>query len=381
MSTTGLVSTYDLPEGTMLDMEDSISLLDPTETPVQNGYIGPTGASVPAAMRDTTNQTKVEWLDEQLRLPRSVLNAAFATGADTTLDLGTTEIFKVGVGDVLLVEEEYLRVTAVNYGAGTATVTRGYGASSGVAHASGTVVTGVGKALPEGSDPEAAVALSRNERFNITQIFGPEAVKTSGTKNAIRQYGVKGTEHDKQVANRLMEQAIQVEQALFYGQLFDDTANEIRTLGGMTAFIQTHVDSSTTTLTDTALATLVGDAWDDGGNPNLVEVGFAQKRVISGFDSTLVRYVAGSPADGARGQIVDRVDIDGVGSVFVALNRWVRSSDLFLRRHEQLTIVTLRPWMYEQLAKTGDSRHGQVLAEKTLKFKNERHAGRMSALT
>lgn len=378
---TGQISTYDLDAGTMLDFEDRIDLLDPTETPVQNGYMGDgSGAVIPSALRDTTKQVKVEWQDEELLLPRSVLDGGIDDGtSDLALDVAAGTGIRFGVGDVLRLEDEYVRVTAV--ATDTLTITRGYGASAGAAHADGTAVTGVGKALPEGSDPETARALNRTERFNVTQIFGPEAVETSGTKDAIRQYGVPGTEHDKQVFNRFAEQAVAFEQAIFYGQLFNDVGNETRTMGGVVNFVQTNVDSSTTTLDAASISALVGDVWDAGGNPGIIEVGFAQKANISAFDSNLVRYVAGEAAAKARGQIVDAVDIDGVGRILVGLNRWVLPNDLFLRSREQLELVTLRPWFYKSLGDTGDGRKGIVVGEKTLKFHKERHAGRMSTLT
>src|SRR5205814_1124790 len=130
------------------------------------------------------------------------------------------------------------------------TVTRGFQSSTAGTLTVGLIVTILGQALPEGSDPEAARAADRANRSNYTQIFGPTKVHVTGTENVVRKYGLGGTtEFDKQAANRTKEQFIQIEQAILYGKVLEDTSNLWRTMGGMFDFITTNVDSATTTLT------------------------------------------------------------------------------------------------------------------------------------
>jgi hypothetical protein len=63
------------------------------------------------------------------------------------------------------------------------------------------------------------------------------------------------------------------------------------------------------------------------------------------------------------------------------LDRWVRIADVFVFEREQTQLATLRPLVFEMLAKTGDSLKGQIVAEKTMKVRRYPHAGRFTALT
>lgn len=373
---TGAMTTYDLNVGLYLDLEDRIHLLSPVDTPLINGV---DGVGMSALASDTCFEKEVSWLDEEILLPSTTANGAHLVG-DTAINLPAGEAIRGGVGDVFRIGAEFVRITAADYATDTWTVTRAYGGSTAAAIDDGAVIVGVGKALPEGSDPEVARSLDRTKRANITQIFGPEKVTSTGTQEAIRKYGIKTSEFDHQVANRIKEANIREEQAILYGGYFDDTANNIRTMGGLSHFVQTNVDSVTTTLTEDALADQVQACFDAGGFPDRLLVDFTQKRTVSSFDSSSVRFNAGTPAANGRGQVVDYVDTDA-GRIWVFLDRWVRSSDAFLYSRDQLVRNTLRPLVFEMLAKTGDSKSGQVLSERTLKVYKERHAARFTALT
>jgi hypothetical protein len=99
---------------------------------------------------------------------------------------------------------------------------------------------------------------------------------------------------------------------------------------------------------------------------------------VSGFTSSGTIQVA--RADDTAGRVVTYVDTD-FGRLTVILNRWFRTQDLACFSRDQATLTTLRPMGFEMLAKTGDSKKGQVLTEKTLRFRKERHAFKMTALT
>lgn len=372
---TGMVTTYDLTTGVIVYMEDMIHSLDAVDVPLLGQY----GADGRAAISKTNDlfEKKTEWLDETILVPKgTVAEALDNVETDLTLAAGNVNIF--GVGDIIKVDSEVMRVTAVAGDGITLTITRGWAATTAAAHNINSTVIGLGKALPEGSDPETARSTDRTARYNVTEIFGPEKVEVSETEQVIRKYGLRGTtEFDHQAANRTKEMAIHMEQAILYGVRYEDNTTKTRSMGGFTYYITTNVDSSTTTLTDTALLDNLQLAWAAGGNPRVVLVGAKQKRTISAFDSTDIQLTRG---DNGRGQIVDSF-LSDFGQVSILLDRWVRDSDLFAYNPDQVELQTLRPLQFQMLAKTGDSRSGQLVAEKTLKFVRERHAMRMSALT
>ena len=373
MATIGVANTYALTTGIKLDIEDVIWLLSPFDVPLQ----GTAGADNRTALAtDTCFEKKVEWLDEQLRTPRTTLAATAAT-TDTyiTVASGTATYFQTG--DTLLIDTESFYVTGYGTTTDTLTVTRAFASTTAAQHSNATLVVGTGMAAQEGADTQSAVSMDRTDRYNMTQIFGPVAVQVSGSENAVQKYGLTGTEFDHQVANRVKEQGIALEQALLYGTLFEDTTNNRRTMGGLSYYITSNVDSTTTTIGDTALLTQLQACFDAGGAPDRIVVGSKQKRNLSGINSTEIRYAQDT---NVRGQVVDYYDSD-YGRLTIILDRWARPSDLFVFSRDQATIETLRPMAFEMLAKTGDSEKGHVVAEKTLRFRRQSWAARFSTLT
>ena len=366
-------TTFDLNVGLYLDIESQLALLSPFDVP----YLGGQGADGRSALvTGTVFEKKYSWLDEELLTPRTTV-ATEQTAIATTLVVAAGEGKRFGVGDLIRLDDEEERVTAVS--TDTLTVTREIAGTTGAIHTVGTEVVGVGLALPEGSDPEDPRFIDRVERDNFTQIFGPHRVRTSLTEQAVKKYGIEGTtEHDHQVANRLKEVAIGCEQAIALGRKFEDTSAEIRGMGGFAEFNTVNVDSSTTTLTEAKLLDALQTAFVAGGMPDRVTLSPKQKRTASAFNTGIQIRV--DRADNGRGQVVESFDSD-FGRVSLLLNRWYRDSDVDVFEREQAEIVTLRPVVYEALAKTGDSVQGQVVGEKGFKFRRARHAFRFTVLT
>jgi hypothetical protein len=367
----GRVTNYDHTVGDPVEMDEAITLLSPFDTPLLGSY-GADGRTTLSS--DTCSQKKIEWMDEVLLAPRDTLGEAL-DDTETGVDIDTANAF--GVGDVILIDAEYMRVTAVNAAGTTLTVTRGYNSSTAASHSDNAVVVGVGLALAEGSDPEIFRSVDRVARNNYTQIFGPHQVSMSGTEIVIPKYGV-ASEWDHQVAKKVKEVAISIEQALLYGKVQEDTSGEIRTMGGFIDFITTNVDSSTTTITEAKILDQMQAVFDLGGSVDRLVMGSKTKRVCSAFASSITVNV--NRDERTRGQVVDMFQSD-FGQAGLHLNRWCRTADLFGFSRDQATIKTLRPLQIERLAKTGDSEKCQILAEKTLQFEAQRNAFRFSALT
>ena len=365
---TGTLSTYDLTVGLRLDVEDLIHLLDPFDVPL----LGTTGADGRSTLaKGTCFEKKVEWLDETLLNPRTTVNGSHLS-TDTTLSFNAGEVLRFQLGDVLLVNDEYIRISGnPDYSADTAPVERGYGGSTAEAFSGGEEIIGVGSAQVEGSDPPDARAVDRANRFNLTEIFGPHQVKVSATENVVRKYGLNGTtEFQHQVANRMKEAAVAIEQAILYGKRHENTSGGWRTMGGLKDYITTNVNALSTAIGEGDLLDELQNIYDQGGNPDRCVMGSQQKRAVSNFANGDIRY--GRDETG-RGQVVDWF-ISDFGQVSMHLNRWVKASDIFIFARDQVEVTTLRPLVFEALAKTGDSMKGQLVCEKTLKVRREKHA-------
>jgi len=370
---TGIITTFDLTQGVIVDIDPLIRLLDPVDVPLQGGA-GSNGMTVLAT--DGCFEKKIEWQDDTILTPRSTVGATATTG-DTVLTVASGERLRFSTGDALLIGSQQVRVTGYGSTADTLLVSRAYAGTTAGTIASGADIVNLGANLAEGSDPEDPRSQDRTGRYNLTQIFGPTSVIVSGTEQAIRKYGLSTTEFDYQMALRVKEEAIKLEQALIYGTRFEDTNNKLRQMGGMTYYITTNVDSTTTQVGTSSILDILQDTFDAGGNPNRVLVGSRQKRNISALDSDDIRL---GRADNGRGQTVDYFDSD-FGRVDFVLHRRMRSGDAIFFNRDQAVLKTLRPLQFKMLGDTGDSTKGMVVMEKTLKFEAERWAARMSALT
>ena len=374
MAIPGTFQTYDLPTGVKLDVEDVIWLISPFDVPLQGG-MGADGRT--ALSVDTAFEKKVEWLDEVLLTPKTTLAASVVTLTQTTIQVAAGTGVNFQTGDVLQIDGEQVQVTGYGTTADYLVISRGFNGTTAVAYATGDTVIGIGSALAEGSAPPAARAVDRVDRYNYTQIFGPVAVQVSGSEQVVQKYGLVGTEFDHQVANRIKELSIQIEQAIINGIPSAGSGTVGRTMGGFANYISTNVDSTTTTLSDSAILTQMQACFDAGGNPDRFILGSKQKRTVSGLDSSNIRY---QQQTNVRGQVVEFYDTD-YGRVSVILDRWCLTNQAFLISREQATIMSLRPMVFEMLAKTGDSVQGQVVAEKSLRFRRQTHSARFSALT
>lgn len=370
---TGTITTYDLTTGVIVDIDPLIRLLDPTDVPLQNAR-GSDGRSVLST--GTMFEKKKEWQDETILIPRSTV-AATATTGGAVLTVASGHQTRFSTGDALLIGAEQVRVTAYGNTADTLLIARGHASTSADTIALAADIVNLGAQLAEGSDPQNARSADWANRYNLSQIFGPTAVVVSGTENAIRKYGLNGTQFDKQAANRMAEEAIKLEQALIYGKRYDDSSGKIREMGGLSYFITTNVDSTTTEVGKAKFLDMLQSIYTLGGNPNILLVGPTQKRRISAIDEGDIRL---GRADNGRGEMVDYFDSD-FGRLDMVLHRRVRATEAFAFSRDQATILTLRPWQFEMLGKTGDSLKGQIVAEKSLKFEAERWAGRFTALT
>ena len=374
MAIPGTFQTYDLATGIKLDVEDVIWLISPFDVPLQGG-MGADGRT--ALSVDTAFEKKVEWLDEVLLTPKTTLAASVATTTQTTIQVAAGTGINFQTGDVLQIDGEQVQVTGYGTTADYLVISRGFNSTTPVAYTTGDAVIGIGSALAEGSAPPAARAVDRVDRYNYTQIFGPVAVQVSGSEQVVQKYGLVGTEFDHQVANRIKELSIQIEQAIINGIPSAGSGTVGRTMGGFANYISTNVDSTTTTLSDSAILTQMQACFDAGGNPDRFILGSKQKRTVSGLDSSNIRY---QQQTNTRGQVVEFYDTD-YGRVSVILDRWCLTNQAFLISREQATIMSLRPMVFEMLAKTGDSVQGQVVAEKSLRFRRQTHSARFSALT
>lgn len=366
---TGMATAYDLTVGVVVNMDENIYMLSPQDTPMLTG-LGADGTVLIGT--EPVDEIEFSWLDDTILTPRSALNGAITT-ADTVFTLTTGDRTKFSTGDIITVGKaaatEQIRVTGYGSTAETITVARAW-AGTATNYASGALVVGLGTALAEGSNPEAARTVDRVQNSNLTQIFGPTKVDLSRTEQQVRKYGV-GNEFTHQLMGRMAENAISREQAYLYGARVNSTAGKIRTTGGLRFFITSNVDSTATQVTVANITTRQLAGYNAGGFADVVmanPVALADLNAAS--DTAVVRETIDDPMRGRTR--VEWVDTE-FGSVTIARNRWVLPMHAFGFTRENVIRRVLQPLIFERLAKTGDSDQGEIVCEEGLEVKGEEH--------
>lgn len=373
---TGRATAYDLTVGVVVNMDEAIYMLSPQDTPMLTG-LGADGLTMIGSA--SVDEIEFSWMTDTILTPRSTLNGAVTTG-DAVITVATGDRIKFSTGDIITVGKqnavEQIRVTGYSSGSDVLNVARAW-AGTATNYASGAIVIGLGTALPEGSDPEAARTVDRVQVSNLTQIFGPTKVDLSRTEQQVRKYGV-GNEFTHQLSGRMTENAIGREQAFLYGARVNSTAGKIRTTGGLRFFITTNVDTAATSLTVANITTRQQAGYNAGGFADVVMANpVAIADLNAAADTLVVRQTIDDPQRGRTR--VTFVDTE-FGSCLLARNRWCAPQDAFGISRENVVRRVLQSLVFERLAKTGDSDQGQIVCEEGLEVKGEQHLFRFNNL-
>jgi hypothetical protein len=157
------------------DVSPLVEIFSPASTPLL--------ARLGMGMRPALN-IKHEWLEDELIPDNDTLAAGVAAG-DAQIRVNTPLAFQVGeliaIGQFPNIEN--MEITA-NPGTGLLSVTRGYGASSAIAHASGDEILLMGECSIEGDDAPDSQKTNMDRPYNITHIFN-YTVEMTGTREAL----------------------------------------------------------------------------------------------------------------------------------------------------------------------------------------------------
>lgn len=381
MALAGTASSYDLTVGVKVNMDEAIYTLDPTDIPLLGG-IGSDGYPILGSM--PVDEIQFFWMTEQLLVPRADATA-LATTTQTSITLAANDKYRFATGDVVRVARasatttELMQVTG--YSATTSTdilVTRAFASTTASTINTSDSLVGVGAALAEGSDPSASRMKDRVTATNYTQIFGPYKISMTGTEQVVSKYGVPN-EWDRQLRNRMAESAVAREMAYIYGKAFNDTTNKQRLTGGITTFITTNVDSTSTQLTVANIQTNLQNCYNNGGIPDVLAANPKALTDLNDLSNTSIVRV--EIDDSRRGRMPVATVMTEFGELVILRHRWLYKQHAVCWRRDQAVRRTLRPMQFERLAKTGDADHAQFLCEEGLEFKGQQHAFFMNSLT
>lgn len=252
-------------------------------------------------------------------------------------------------------------------------------------------------AAVEGDDAVSATISPTTRLGNYCQIV-QKTIQVSGTLEAVNKAGRK-SEKAYLLSKAASELKRDMETILGANQGRDaGSSSTARKLGALLSWIKTNTDAGTSgtnpttigvstrsdgatrTFTETLLKTVVAEVFDSGGNPTMLVVNSGLKQKVSSFAGIAAqRYMA--PGDQPT-TIIGAADVymSDFGTLSVTPDRFIRTRDAYLIDPEYAAIAYLRPFVTNDLAKTGDSEKTQILAEFTLEMRNEAAHGLVADL-
>ncbi len=251
-------------------------------------------------------------------------------------------------------------------------------------------------AVLEGNDAVVDATTATARLGNINQI-SDKVPSVTGTQQVINKAG-RGNEMNYQLVlkgkelNRYPAQQVQ-NQAKDAG-----AATTARKLGGLCTWIATNdvlgsaggpasssgdgsdvrTDGTQEAFTESRLKTAIKNAFDEGGDPDVIMVGSFNKQVLSGFVGR------GTPFEQTTSRkIIAAVDVyeSDFGTMQVIPNRFQRARDVWILQKDMFAIAYLRNMTTTTLAKTGDNEKRQLLCEYTLESRNEKASAMVADCT
>lgn len=256
-------------------------------------------------------------------------------------------------------------------------------------------------AVVEGNDASFTTATPTTRVSNRTQI-STKTVLVSGTQDAVDKAG-RDSEFNYQKAMRMAEIKRDMEFTLTGNYASSAGSSAVaRRLGSLETWYTTNVqrgtasasggfssgdtiaasDGTQRTITETMLKTAMQQAWTQGGQPEKVLVGPVNKQFISRFAgiATLYRDTAGKKSNVSILGAAD-IYVSDFGEVQIIPSRFSRDRTAHVLDTEYFSVDYLRPFKYEDLAKTGDGKKGQIIVEYTLKVGNQASSAVIADLT
>ena len=230
----------------------------------------------------------------------------------------------------------------------------------------------------EGADPTDVTVDPTSLRTNYTQIF-TESVKVAGTADVVSTYG-----RAKEMAYQMAKSAAQVKRDLEHALIGYSNAAVAGTsaVARETASAWTMITGNSSTATgadfdEADITTVLQAVYSDGADPSVIMVTPANSIVVAGFGQASGRYrVVTGPGD-RKGVVTNVVNlyVSPFGEQKVVLNRFELANYTLIFDPAQWALCTLRPWMRETLAKTGDATRMMIVGEFGLKHKNYAASG------
>ena len=317
-----------------------------------------------------------EWLTQQYAPVADVLNDASqaSDSTETAITVANGEYFQVG--DVVLVDAEYMWVSAVS--SDDLTVTRNLGGTQAT-HDTSAVISIVSRARLEGATASDSPFVEPARVSNFSQILHRN-VEISRTNALIPQYGISGVV-EREIDQKFDELMLLLNSSVYHAQQAGGSASVARGMGNLNTFITTNTTAmASAALTRKSIDDALQTCWNAGGSPDLILTGAWAQRKISDFYAGFVRT---ERSEQLGGIMIKKLmnPIDG-REISVVVDRDAQSNYLYLLESDKIGLLTIDPMFFEDLGKTKDTAaYGQIVGEYGLVVQDEANSAVISGFS
>lgn len=377
------MAVYDQPVTTYSDttphvrvISDVISMIDPADTPTLLALGGLDAAR--SKFRVGQNGTMIEILEDELDPLTGAANATTITNSTTITNFTVSDASVFQDGHVILIDAEYMVVSAVDLTNNTITVySRSYGGTNAT-HASTSAISIVGMARLEGDDADYGPVVDITAPYNYTSIF-QKGIRVTGTQRVIDQYG-KDDEFMYQANKRIPHLLRLVDSAIFHGIRAAGSASAPRSMGGLGTFITNNSTAAGGAIVKNDIDYVMELVYLDGGNPDLLIVNPSVASDIRDILDTSSFVRLGLENDMLGMAAIERVQTQ-YGSLTIVMDRFCPLATAYILDSAKVGLYTLRPFAAYDLSKTGDSDKGEVVGEFSMLVANDKAHGLITGIT
>ena len=274
----------------------------------------------------------------------------------TTITITTPNLFHTG--DIVYIDTDPMYVTSIS--GSVLTVIRGFGGTTPVSHAETSTAYIRYNARIEGAASTASPWTEVSSNTNCSTIFHKE-VYVSRDDKLFPNYGIGDLLEYRIDMNMeiLMEQ---LNRLPYYGKRAAGTPSTARSSGGFGTFITTNATAlSDAVLTRKHIDTEFQQIWAAGGKTNLILCDAWFQRKINDFYEG---FVTTERSEAIGGMMIKQLMHPLTGQlVSVVVDRHCPAGYAYLLDQRYVGYITIDPFFYEELAKTGDFEKGETVGE------------------
>lgn len=353
-------------------ISDVIRMIDPIDTPLIAALGGLDGARSKFNIRQ--NGKMIELMeDEYAAVAGAFNNSAEVATDETAVTMADGSILQPG--NVILFGNEYAWVSAVS--GDDVTIVRTVAGTNDTAAAT-EAYSIVGMVRLEGDDADFVGLNAIDTVYNYTGIV-ERALKVTGSDEAIDYYGM-GSPFAYQAAKKVPEMLRDVELGLFHGYRAAGSASVARSWGGLDTFIGSNTSGAGGGIAKTDLDYVMEACYGDGGQPNLLVVNQAVAQDLKDLIDTS-SFVRVDQSEQKLGLGPLQMVQTQFGPLRIVMDRWCPVGTAYLLDPRKIGLFTLRPFFWQALAVTGDSKKGEALGEFSLLVAHNEAHGTVTGIT